>query len=407
LSIGAVAVGLAPSVFTVLDGSWFLPRVSTIELIEGELDAAAEVGDYRVLYLGDPRLIPYPTVDLGDGVAMAVVGSGRSDLLRRWPVADQATDEQLRQTIDLIATSSTQRGGRLLAAFGVRYVVVPLVDGVTSTSADPLPVPRGLLDSLGGQLDLVRSITASTFARYENTASIPTVAQLQGPLADAAATDSLRALAGVDTSGAGPVLTGAIDGRFATGELTPGVVHFGIALDPAWRLTVGDQGVSGRRSFGVATAYDVAAGGSAGLEYSNPSSRTRWLVVQAVLWALALLAASRLAVPARLRLARARDETLIDLDAEPGAPLPPPSTVHDGFDGWVDELIVEDSEQAAEAEHFGVGPPPAPLVVRTDTDAADSDGGDTGPDDGTDAAGVEPDRDHTSGPFEVPRGTGP
>ena len=37
LSIGAVVVGLAPSLFTVLDGSWFLPRVGSVELVEGEL----------------------------------------------------------------------------------------------------------------------------------------------------------------------------------------------------------------------------------------------------------------------------------------------------------------------------------------------------------------------------------
>ena len=48
------------------------------------------VGDYRVLYLGDPRLIPFPSDDLGDGVAMAVVDDGRTDSRDRWAVADGA-----------------------------------------------------------------------------------------------------------------------------------------------------------------------------------------------------------------------------------------------------------------------------------------------------------------------------
>ena len=37
LSIAAVIVGLAPALFTVLDGSWYLPRVGAVELVEGEL----------------------------------------------------------------------------------------------------------------------------------------------------------------------------------------------------------------------------------------------------------------------------------------------------------------------------------------------------------------------------------
>ena len=117
-------------------------------------------------------------------------------------------------------------------------------------------------------------------------------------------------------------------------------------------MRVGSTDVEGRVSFGVATAYDVPGTGPATLEYSSPSSRTLWLIVQAALWGLVLVAASRLTVPGRLRLGRTRDETLIDLDAEPGAALPPP----DGgrvFDEWVDDLIVEESEEVAEIEHFG------------------------------------------------------
>ena len=75
---------------------------------------------------------------------------------------------------------------------------------------------------------------------------------------------------------------------------------------------------------GVTTAYDVGAPGAATLDYENRSSRTLWLVLLAVLWASWSLAASRLAVPGRFRIAVRSDETLIDLDAEPGADPPPP-----------------------------------------------------------------------------------
>jgi len=357
LSIAAIVVGLAPAVFTVLDGSWYLPRIGAVELVEGELPDASEVGDFRVLYLGDPRLIPFPSTDLGDGVAMALVDDGRADLRDRWAVADQAADEELRAVIGDIAGATTQRAGRMLAPFGVRFIVVPLVDGVASTTADPLPVPGGLLESLGSQLDLVRSITAASFARFENQAVIPTTAQLEGPLAEAAANDSVDQLVAVETSGATPVLVGAEATGAASGDVAGGVVHFGTPLDDAWRLRVDGEDVAGRLGFGVTTAYDVAAPGAATLDYESPSSRTWWLVLQAVLWLLALVAASRLSVPGRFRIARGRDETLIDLDAEPGADLPP-SSDRTGFGGLhgTDELVDPPVPESTAQGHRGPAP---------------------------------------------------
>jgi hypothetical protein len=170
---------------------------------------------------------------------------------------------------------------------------------------------------------------------------IPTTAQLEGPLAEAAANDSVDQLVAVETSGATPVLVGAEATGAASGEVAGGVVHFGTPLDEAWRLRVGGEDVAGRLGFGVTTAYDVAAPGAASLDYESPSSRTWWLVLQAVLWVLALVAASRLSVPGRFRIARGRDETLIDLDAEPGADLPPASdrTGFGGTYGTGEELV--------------------------------------------------------------------
>ncbi|MET0457664.1 MAG: hypothetical protein ABW195_00330, partial [Ilumatobacteraceae bacterium] len=302
-----------------------------------------EVGDSRVLYLGDPRLIPFPTTDLGDGVAMSLVESGPSDLRDRWPVVDQSADGELRAAIEEIAATRTLRGGRLLAPFGIRYVVVPYLDGANSTAAQPLPLPTGLLEALNGQLDLVRSISPPDFARFENSAVIPTTALLGGELAAATSTEDLDSLVAVDTAGATPILTGAIGDRQAAADVPgPGVVNLATPVDDAWRLAVGGAEVPPRPSFGVTTAYDVAAAGRVELGYTQPSRRTATLVLQGVLWIVVLVAASRLAVPTRLRARKTRDETLIDLDAEPGAALPEPDRT--GFGGWVDDLFGDEGE---------------------------------------------------------------
>ena len=123
---------------------------------------------------------------------------------------------------------------------GVRYLVVPLIDGATSTAADPLPVPSGLLASLRAQLDLVRPpITAPGFVLFENRAAIPTTASLEGALAEASTTDELDTLVAVDTSSAAATLIGADGTRAADADVPAGVIHLGTPFDERWQLQVG------------------------------------------------------------------------------------------------------------------------------------------------------------------------
>ena len=127
-----------------------------------------------------------------------------------------------------------------------------------------------------------------------------------------------------------------------------GTVHLGTAVDGGWELTVGGAPVAARPSFGAATAFDVATAGPGELRFAQPSSRSALLLVQGLLWLLTAVAASRLSVPTRLRPRRLRDETLIDLDAEPGAALPDDRT---GFVGWVDELLADEPDAARRRAH--------------------------------------------------------
>ncbi len=353
LSIAAVAVGVFPSVMTLLDGAWFAPRTTVVDVVGSQLQAEPEEGGYRVLYLGDPRLLPVPVDDLGQGVAMAVVDDGALDLRDRWTAPHQPADDQLASAIDEIRTSSTLRGGRLLAPFGVRFVVMPLVDGANSTASHPLPVPQGLLDAFDSQLDLVRQYSPPGLVVYENRAVIPTTALLAGDLAAASRLASPDQLVGVDTSGAEPAMLGVDDSRHGTGTVGAGVLHLGVPLDEAWELNVSGQPIAGRVGFGVTTAYDVGAGGPAELRYQSPASRTTWLITLAALWVVALVAASRVRVPARWRRARPTDETLIDLDTS----SPQPAAARTGISGlarvdvegpspdWVEEWLAEEEPQ--------------------------------------------------------------
>jgi hypothetical protein len=314
------------------------------EAIEIPLPPPTTVGDYRVLYVGDPRLIPFPSDDLGDGVAMAIVDDVHTDSRDRWPVADGAADDALRDVVRQLAVGGTRRGGRLLAPFGIRFVVVPLIDGAASTASDTLPVPGGLVEALGAQLDLIRSHTPPSYIRFENQSAVPVTAQLSGPLADASKSSSVDVLAAVDTSTATPVFPTVDETRQAAADVAAGVVSMATPREPNWELTVGGAGVLSRDAFGVATAYDVGTAGAGTLRFAQPVTRTLWLVVLGLLWLATLIAASRLSIPTRLRTRRAGEGALIDLDAEPGATLPDERT---GFAGWVDDLFPDDDDPAA------------------------------------------------------------
>ena len=95
VSIAAVVFGVLPAALTIADGSWFMPSTGLVEAVEAPMFTADEVGDYRVLYLGDPRLIPFPSDELDGDVSMALVDDGGADLGDRWPVPDQDADEAL------------------------------------------------------------------------------------------------------------------------------------------------------------------------------------------------------------------------------------------------------------------------------------------------------------------------
>lgn len=317
VSIGAVLCGLFPAMITLTDGSWFAPTTSLNDLVAPQIMADAEFGDFRVLYIGDPRLVPVAPQDIGGGIAMAITAPGMPDFHDRYAPPSTPADAPLRLALRDIADDATQRGGRLLAPYGIRYIVVPIFDGANSTASDPIEPPAGLLDAFNSQLDLELTYTAADFALYENRSAMPAAALLTGSLTDAASAESSSQVVQTDLSTAVPVFGGVLERRSGTGEIEAGVVHLAVPFDDNWTLEVDGQGIAARPGFNVMTAFDVPAAGPAELAFDSPSSRRGALLAQALLSLVALLAASRLTVPAWLaRARRTPGTTVIDFADE-------------------------------------------------------------------------------------------
>lgn len=315
----AVVVGVVPGVVAIADGSFQTPTTPLARLIDASIPEAGADGDFNVLLIGDARVLPVPSTEYRDGVAWAIVDDGVLDALDRWAPPPNAASDLVTTALDEMSASSTLRAGRLLAPLGIRYIVVPPFDGVNSTVNDPLPLPAGLVSSLEDQLDLVARIPRlPTLEVFENRAWLPTAALLTGSAAEASSSAGSEVLVRSELSGANPVFVGVDQFGSTVDDVQAGVVHLAVPFDDNWSLRVDGESVPARRAFGETTAFDVTTGGVATLAYDSPAIRFLAVLVQALLWIVALGVVSRIQVPTPRRGGFVdTDEAIIDLSSEP------------------------------------------------------------------------------------------
>lgn len=319
LANAGIVVGLIPAVLALGDGAWHTPETPMNRLLETQMPLDPDAGDYRVLYLGHPDVIPIADGEIADGIAYGVTDAGEFDFTDRFQRPTSLADDALVRALGLIADGSTLRAGRILAPLGVRFVVVPKTDGAVSTVDDPVPVPAGLIPALQNQLDLSSVYGPPTLEIFANQAWLPVGAQLVGPTADASRLAGEESLARSDLSQAVPSMVGSDFGAPAgVNEVAPGVVHVAVPYDERVTLTVDGAQVSPRPGFGVTTAFDVAEGGTGVLGYDDDPNRAWWRVAQTILWLAVLVVAAGARSPfGRRRTTELHDETLIDLSEPP------------------------------------------------------------------------------------------
>ncbi len=367
MASAAVVVGLAPGAYAVGDGSWNAPRTTLSSLIDRTLpDVVADgaSGDYNVLVLGDARLLPLPSVEYRDGVSFNIMSSDELDTRDRWPAPPTSASGAIADALDQIAAGSTQRAGRLLAPLGIRFVVVPKFDGVVSTPAAPLELPVGLGEALDEQLDIVAFPALPTVDFYQNSAWLPTVSLLSGEAEVASRSAGDEALVRADLTESVPAFVGSDHRTAAVDDVEAGVLHLAVPFDANWSLRIDGIELEPRRAFGVTTAFDITTAGNATLSYETPGSRSLLLVLQAVLWLLAIFGATRVSVPlARRGVSAIEDETLISLDGDesPLVGFDPGLDIADHVAGgaWAESLDDMAEPVTAIREHFvadhGVG----------------------------------------------------
>lgn len=293
LSAAAVVVGVVPGIVAAGDGAWNMPRRTLVSVL-GEFAVDPPSGDYRILWVGDPRVLPVAAWEYSPGIGYAITDDDHITIADRWPGRPTAAEREVADALRRIADGDTLRGGRLLAPFAIRYVVVPIADGFNGTLDAPVPPPVGLVEVLDDQLDLASPLTSPpNYLVFENSAYAPVRAVLTPTGAEASALAGDEAGTRVDLFGAVPFAAGGQLRGPVSGELPAGTLHVAVPFDKRWSLEVSGTEVEPRRSFGSGMAWDVAAGGPATLQYDASLLRSLWLVVWTLLWAVLGIAASR------------------------------------------------------------------------------------------------------------------
>ncbi len=299
----AVVAGMVPGVIAVQTGRWDMPTTTMLDLL-GQLPEQPTDGDYRVLWVGDQRLLPAAGQPYGPGVAYAVTDGSTLLVDQTWGTRPRVGDDAIGAALQAIATGSTTRAGRLLAPFSVRYVIVPVVDGAVSTDDAPLDLPAGLLDALGDQLDLAEAYSPPAFIVYENRAWLPMRSVLTADGAAASRTAGAEALAQSDVVGATPIMPGADHLAEASVGVPAGTVHLGVPFDRNWTVRLDGAAVDSRPAFGSTMAFDIATQGTIAMRYETSVVRRLMVLVQALVWLVVI----GVAAGVRVRRARRRIE---------------------------------------------------------------------------------------------------
>jgi GT2 family glycosyltransferase len=250
----------------------------------------APPGGFRVLWVGDPNVLPADAKVAGD-VGFALTRDGVGDARASWAAPEQHADRVLAGMIAAAASGSTVRLGHLLAPAGVRYIA--LVRRAAPTSGMRGRDETRINDALGRQLDLTLSRVDDSGAVYDNDAWMPmhavvppgnTGVQVDGRDPQAAA---------VRSEADGVVGVPATSGT--TSAVGPGTLLWSEAANPNWVATVNGRHVVRRDAFAWTNAFALDAHAPVPVRYagSGAISVARFAEIAVWIGAVALWFATR------------------------------------------------------------------------------------------------------------------
>lgn len=267
-------------------------------------DERARIGDFRVVWIGQPDAMPSPSIDRR-GVQYSITRGASTSVLDHFAPTTTAAN-LVGDALALSRSGATSRLGHLLAPMSVRYVAV--IDRVA-------PDGRRLRDSsidvaaLGNQLDFTVVDDSTPGLRlYRNLSWIPALAlaptKAAIPMTPAATSDPTAAALMAD-------LEGTPD---ATRTKGPGTLLLAETASPHWTATQGRSTLTRRKGFGWSNVWRAPGRDSVQVTYDEPWWPTLLTIAELVALLIVLAAA---VAPNRRRSAgihRATPTEAADLD---------------------------------------------------------------------------------------------
>jgi len=278
--VGGAGVAIAAIGFATdaVDGRWHAADEGWGQTVSFAAEQRFE-GSFRILWVGDPAILPTDPFEVRDGVAYTVTVDGAGDARELLRAPRQAADAVVVDSLELALDGRTNRLGRLVAPMGVRFIAAPMRNGPDGPRGEPIP---GLRARLADQLDLAQLGVDSGLVLYENTAWFPGQG-VAAPDADVPTGERppIPAALGTDLSGQVVPLGDAPAG--------PGRIVDAQAYDDAWEATVGGRPLRHDVGFGWANTWALPNKGEVAIRFTEQRTTDLMIAGQAVLWLVVLL----------------------------------------------------------------------------------------------------------------------
>jgi hypothetical protein len=176
----------------------------------------------------------------------------------------------------------------------VRFIVVPIIDGGSSTRSEPIAAPRGLVDALSRQLDLRRRYASPDLVIFENTSWVPVRSVLTESGASSSKLAGATSMIATNIGGASAFGNATRPESSSTSQVKPGTIHLGVPYTSRWKLSANGQDIPARPAFGLTNAYDVPSESLVTMSFQTSVIHMVLILAQFVVWCVvAFIAFSR------------------------------------------------------------------------------------------------------------------
>jgi len=170
LSVATLLVAALPFMTYFGSGRFDLPTSSVAESLSALAPSTA--GGFRVLWLGDPSVVPLAGWSVAPGLEAATSMNGLPGGVTLFSPPDSGTSDVIMQAVQSALAGHTVRLGELLAPAGISTIVVMNSAAPELAGVQQVPLHRApgvLVNALNNQSDLSLDLQTSSVAVFSNS----------------------------------------------------------------------------------------------------------------------------------------------------------------------------------------------------------------------------------------------